>query len=511
MSSFAKQALSEYNGEIAMHHGGIKGRPYWNVNSSQFTYNPKLQFPIIPGAKEYLYTATDKNGKTYSFKSATSTSLLTPIWKDLPTGMVTLRVESLDENGNANYLSGVRTFFKCDPFPGRENLPDKDYSYRECALKAYRYLYNHSMVQYLLKNGTPDPDYDYNIYASKTLGSIIYAMVTYSKLEPENGKNALDIAKKAADYLISISYGDGSPLKGLPPTYSMDFCSEDKKFSVNVTKDRLGKVMMIYPSNVALSYIELFDATGEKRYMDAAMDIAIFYKENVLPNGSWYLFLSDETGKPEIENYCVPNKIINFMSKMYEITGDKVWKNLEEGCFKYLEKNCIQGYNFEGQFEDTCFSNNYANLTHFAAVDIAKHIAKTKSDDAKAVETAVTLMRFVEDQFVIWGEFAPWCRNYEYNEYWESPAGLEQYEWYLPIDGSTAGIMSGFMAMYELTGDELWREKAYALADKITRMQNSDTGLIPTQWVTKNANTDIWSFWINCHLGTARFMYELGK
>ena len=58
------------------------------------------------------------------------------------------------------------------------------------------------------------------------------------------------------------------------------------------------------------------------------------------------------------------NKIINFMSKMYEITGDKVWKNLEEGCFKYLEKNCIQGYNFEGQFEDTCFSNNYAKGLH---------------------------------------------------------------------------------------------------------------------------------------------------
>ena len=140
MNLLTKKALDEYNGEIAKHHGGINGRPFWNTNSSQFIYNPCFGFPIIPGAKSYLFTANDCNGVTRSFKAEKPTSLLTPIWKDLPAGIVELKVEALDEDGNIKYLAGARTFFKCDPFPGRENLPPKACTYRECALKGLRYV-----------------------------------------------------------------------------------------------------------------------------------------------------------------------------------------------------------------------------------------------------------------------------------------------------------------------------------------------------------------------------------
>ncbi len=508
-SIFAKQALEEYNGEIAGFHGGINGRPFWNVHSSQFTYNPKLRFPIIPGAESYVFTATDSDGKTYSFKSENSTTLLTEIWKDLPTGVITLKVEAFDKNEKFMCISGMRTFFKCDPFPGRENLLPKAYSYRECALKAYRFAYNDKSIQYLLKNGKPDPEYNLNVFPSKMLSSIINAMITYAKMESENAANALEIAKKAADYLLALSYGEESPLAGLPYTYSIDHYEEGQEIPVKVALDRLGNVMMLYPCMVAEAYFNLADATGDTKYSDAAIKIAEFYRDNVQPNGSWYLYISSKDGTPQAENYCVPDKMINLMTVMYKRTGDKVWKDLEEGCYRYIEKNCIDGYNWEGQFEDTAIRSNYENLTHFTALSAIRHIAANKADDPQAVETAINLMRFVEDQFVVWGKYAPWCRNTEYNEFWESPAGLEQYQWYVPVDGSTAAIASAFLAVYELTGDKLWYEKACALADMITRMQNEQTGLIPTQWITENPETNIWNFWINCHLGTARSMYRL--
>ena len=55
-------------------------------------------------------------------------------------------------------------------------------------------------------------------------------------------------------------------------------------------------------------------------------------------------------------------------------------------------------------------------------------------------------MRFVEDQFVVWGEHPEW--NYIFGpkpRYY--PAGLEQYDCYAPIDGSTATIMTAFANM----------------------------------------------------------------
>ena len=514
MESFAKRALDEYNGEIARHHGGIGGRPYWNVHATQFIYNPKLLFPITPEAKGYLYSATDKNGKVHSFTSERSSSLLTPIWKDIPTGMVTLKVESLDKEGKPKYLIGARTFFKCDPFPGRENLPPAACSYEECALKAYGYVFNHPMIQYLYETGKPDPTYEYNSYPSKMMTSIIGAMIAYSKIQPENAEKAISVAVKAADYLISLSYGEGTPLEGLPPTFDTTYRKGYDKSDKNAADadDRKGRVMLKYPVGAGMAYLNLAEATGEKRFLDAALKIGEYYKKNVLPCGSWYLFVDEKTGEPAVSNILVPNTAVSFMDALYKKTGDKIWKDLADGCFLYLQKNCIDGYNFEGQFEDSPFSENYSEMTHFAAVSIAKYIAQNKRNDKQAVETAITLMRFVEDQFVVWGEYAKWLRSpFGYNEHFKSPAGLEQYSWYVPVDGSTAIIMSGFFAMYDLTGDELWREKAYALADMITRMQNPETGVIPTQWITKDANKDIYSFWVNCHIGTAGHMYRLAK
>ena len=341
---------------------------------------------------------------------------------------------------------------------------------------------------------------------------LITSMITYAKLEPENAEMALELAKMAADYLLTITCKDGEPLAGLPHTYSIDYLPEGSRAPIGVAGQRLGNIMMIYPCEVADAYLDLEEVTGDKKYFDAALKIANYYRDNVQPNGTWYLYLSMTDGKPMAENYCMPNTIINLISRMYKKTGDKVWKDIEEGCFNYINKVCVEQFNWEGQFEDTPLTSNYENLTHFIALSVIKHIAKTKADDPKEVEKAVTLMRFVEDQFVIWGRFAPRCSNTSSDiSEWHSPAGLEQYEWYLPIDSSTSYIASTFMDVYKLTGDKLWYEKSCALADNITRMQNPETGIIPTHWIRKNAHTDIFSFWINCHLGTAKHMYYIAE
>ena len=128
------------------------------------------------------------------------------------------------------------------------------------------------------------------------------------------------------------------------------------------------------------------------------------------------------------------------------------------------------------------------------------------------IKEAEGLMRFVEDQFVVWDEFAPWGTHYvEGESYWYSPAAMEQYGWYVPIDGSTGAVMKAFLNMYSVKNDELMLEKACALGDSITRMQNSETGVIPTHWMKKDCSEKLHNFWINCHIGTAFNMMNLAK
>ena len=136
------------------------------------------------------------------------------------------------------------------------------------------------------------------------------------------------------------------------------------------------------------------------------------------------------------------------------------------------------------------------------------------ADDEKWLAEAEDLIRFVEDQFVIWENFAPYNDRHSerhgmnINE-WFSPAGLEQYKWYMPIDSSTAYIMRAFLDMYNVKKNPIYLEKAKTLGNSITRMQNAKSGLIPTHWMRKTCIEDGGNLWINCLISTAAEMMHL--
>jgi hypothetical protein len=512
MNKYAEQALREYNNEdTAAHLGGVDNRPFWNGYSTQFTFVPAFHFPKILRAKNYLFTAEDKNGIKHSFTAARPTASLAPIWADIPVGIVHLKVESLNEQGEVEHIAGARSFYKSMPFPGREAYPPKARTYRECALMAYRYIYNDEAVQHWLTYGKPMADYAHNVYPAKTIDGVIRAMVGYAKLEPTCAENALKLACRAADYLLSISFDGEHPLAGLPPTYSFkDLNAEAVNKVAPAAQKYASTTMMIYPIYAGIAYLTLSEATGDKKYFNAAIRIAEYYKKTVLPSGSWHLLRDCESGKPLSDNLCVNFGIVKFFHELYKKTQDEAWHQLEVGHYKYITDKCLKDYKWEGQFEDTAVSLPYENLTHFHANNLIDYIVKNLSDDKEMRAEAIELIRFVEDQFVVWGEHPAW--NYTFGpapRYY--PAGLEQYDCYAPIDGSTATIMIAFANMYTLTKERLYLEKAMALADMITRVQNSKTGQIPTFWMGENCSYGYKNFWLNCMLGTADAMMNFAE
>ncbi len=509
MDQYAKQALEEYSTQAA-HAGGIDGRLFWNINSTQFTFAPSFQFPIVPSCTQYRFTATDKNGSTHTFDADTPTASLAPIWGEIPTGFVTLTVHSLGKySGEVRHLIGARTFFKCAPFPGRAALPKRARSYREAALASYRFIYNDEILQYWLKYGLPKPDYAHNVYPAKMNSSIILAMVDYAAASPENRETALRVARNAADYLISISFPAGHPLEGLPPTYSFEGLKAEVVNEVApAAQNCVGTTMMIYPVAAGIAFLALAQATGEQKYFDAALTIADFYKENMHPAGSWYLLYDCDSGKPLKDNLCLEFRFVKFFRSLYEVTKQEMWLELSEAHYRYISEVCLKDYNWEGQFEDVPVTGNYRNLTHFTANKMISHIAENSASDPEQVEVAKDLMRYIEDQFVVWGEFAYWSERPPKEHH--TPAGLEQYLCYVPIDSSTATIIRGFMNMYRLTRERLYLEKAMALADTITRFQD-ESGMIPTFFVDENCEYGRFNYWINCQIETTGVLLELAK
>ena len=513
MDQFAKMALQEYNSDTkTVRRGGFGGRPFWNINSSQFTFVPQFEFSEIPGARAYLYTATDSKGKTHTFEADTPIAPLTPIWGDIAVGYVSLKVEAIHQRGDEKFLSGARTFWKSAPFPGRADLPPRARSYRDCALLAFRYLFRDPATRYWLEHGLPDPTYYINVYPSKAISSVVRAMLAYAKMEPEAAKDAIQLARNAADYLLTLTYPEDSPLAGLPPTYS--FLGLDREIvrkNCVAAEGREHTLMMIYPAFVGSMYLQLGAATGDTRYFDAAERIAAYYAAHVLPNGSWHLLLDVKTGEPYNENCCQHFSILDFLQAYGQHTGEATWGEMAKRYYAYIAAECLDSYNWEGQFEDVKLTSNYHNLTHLTADRMISYIAKNRQHEPDMIALAEEIMRYVEDQFVVWGEYAPWNRSLAPGGTFHSPAALEQYEWYVPIDGSTGAVMRAMLDLHEATGDPLLLEKACALADAITRMQDGESGVIPTHWMSKDPAKDLYNFWINCHIGTAFNMLHLAE
>ncbi len=151
-------------------------------------------------------------------------------------------------------------------------------------------------------------------------------------------------------------------------------------------------------------------------------------------------------------------------------------------------------------------ASNYENLTHFAADAYVEYIANKSEYSKEDIEVASDLIRFVEDQFVVWGKHSS-LTIYDSSNYLY-PACLEQYGWYLPIDSSSATVMRAFCSVYKITKNPLYVDKARALANMITRVQNEESGAIPTYWMHEDCSNDLNDFWINCHIASASLLLD---
>ena len=72
-------------------------------------------------------------------------------------------------------------------------------------------------------------------------------------------------------------------------------------------------------------------------------------------------------------------------------------------------------------------------------------------------------------------------------------------------------FMSAFLDIYSIKKDPLLLAKACTLADMITRMQNKESGLIPTHWMRKTCIEDGGNLWINCMILTANSMLDIAE
>lgn len=485
---------------------GVPGKtPFWNTYARRFICAPAFDLAPVPGAAQYRFTASARDGD-HSFETAAPWAPLSPIWAQLPVGKVSLQVDALDrKGGKAIGTAGKKVFYRSAVFDGPYHEPAVDY--KESARRSLAALFRKREIQSWLRDGKPDPAYTLNCYPAKVMGATVLGMTIYARLaaDPAEADAALLVARRAADFLIQISEPAGRPLEFLPPTY----WNGVRPGGHPVFPDR---IMMHYPADAALAYLDLYDRVHEAKYLDAARRIAGTYRKTQMANGVWPLVAKVATGEAIGANLMAPTLPIALMDRLSAQYGFTEYTKVADPAFRWIMENPVRRFSWDAQFEDVRPLEPYVNLSREQACDVAIRLLQRDGSVPRSVALAEELLRFSEDQFVVWEQPLPEWKEISFGtcdptrdaSTWFTPVVLEQYRCYGPVARSVAIMISAWQAAYQVTHKPLYLAKARSLANTLTIAQQYWGGGTYPTWVRRTEGEK----WLNNTVHTSRLMLD---
>jgi hypothetical protein len=434
---------------------GMPGeRPFWNGQAVQFLYAPAFDFKEIPGAKSYRFTVVPAKGDALNFTAAKPWAPLSPIWTQMPPGEAKLTVVGLDTQGAMVGEPLTRAFHRAAVI-GKE-YPAPAMPWRESARTALDALVHSPDLRCWFTNGEPDPRVHLYRYPSKIVAAAAAALAVYAAQTPPpaDADEALKAARRAADYLLGLSQPKDSAWAFHPPTYHPTMYAEKLKGHMIA-----GRYMTQCGAETGQFYLDVYAATKDPKYLDAAVRIAETYARLQLPEGNWLLFVMAQDGKPVTDNVLIPTLVVEFLDRLGQVTGEHRFDAMREKAIAWIECNPARTWNWQGQFEDVKPQPPYLNLTKHDACDFAIHLLRTAPQDQAKRALALDLLRFSEDQFVIWAQpprdtptkqSPDGAANAKSNG-WLLPCVLEQYRCYAPVCASSAKLMRTCLAAYAVS------------------------------------------------------------
>ena len=474
---------------------------YWNANATWFMYPPEFAFPEKKGADGYRVRIVDANGKVRCYEQKNGVVSLERFWKELPVGRTEVWCDAYRRWATWTVARNFRVFWKMAPYaPGA--YPKAPRSYAEAATKCCEYLLALPWLKTYAETGKPDPAYRLNCYPTKMDSAVVMLMVDYAKIAPARRDAALKLARAAADHLISLAQPADAPLAHFPPTYLGEALT---------AKEYAGMNMLDYPARAASAYLALYGETKDGKYLAAAKGVAETYRRLQGADGSWYLKMWEKDGRPVGANRLHPGCVVDMAESLVALTGDARWRTMGDRAFGFYEAGPMRDWNWEGQFEDVEPTGKYENLTKHPACSLAITIANRWPKDAKRIFQARELLRFAEDQFVVWdrpkGEDADSILALHGHGWDVEPAVVEQYYYREAVDASAAKMINTYLALYKASGNPLDLAKARTLGDSIVRIQKPD-GRIQTIWSTE-VGKNLQSDWVNCMAASVRALVRL--
>lgn len=495
------------------------GQPFWNIYANKFTFSPSFDFPEAEGAVKYrfdLWWLEDQVWREYNlpvpeerpsaaeqldrYKSLGNPSItflagspkadLGKVWGEMTVGYYGLVVTAINADGKDIAPVGTWEFLRDFQFEGP--YPEASRSYFDAALMALLFNHRHHFVQMVRDWKEGEPFQTDRIYMSKHIGSVAESEALMSKYIPSYKEECLENARKAADLLISLAPKEGK-LAHIPPTYY------GPAFG-----DMLEQTMTFDPIYAMRGYLAVYDATGDRKYLDEAVEMMRTYDRLIDDKGFVPKKIYIATGEGVNQSGALSGDLLLMIQKLRNKYGINGFESLTGRCEAWMRDNAIKEFNMSAQYEDVSVDQHpYQNLTNMTAGYYARYLLQKDDVSNEEIETSKDLLHFVEDQFIHW----KLPRNSDGMFFCLTPGVYEQYACKITIDASNDCYSEAALSYYEKTGDELFYQKAKALMNTVVNSQSCDGEIGTMMGLFYHGESG--SFWINCSVHSIEALLRL--
>jgi hypothetical protein len=507
----------------------------WNAYSIQFIDPPVFRLLPLPGARTFQ-AVIEQGGNAWRVESKTPRLDLAAIWPEIAVKKFHLTLRWLDDKGaplaeeksrrvkapdwaglhepaadwaaaadrNIAYLirvadSGRAPYREPDvpvwiwsaaspcPVPTRASLgPGFD-------IPEYR--------EYFAYRAGLWPDGHGESYPGCIVPAIIYGMLAHARAGRPQSDTAMRLARTAGDWVLAHRLPDSGPL----PLFPYSTIAQGKFFGGLEAHN----VIPLRGSWIGLSLVKLYEATNDRRYLDYAAHIARVTARFLAPDGSFPYRIDPRDGKVT-EAFCTGgiqfSLLVDALAPHGAVDADLL--TASERAIQWLTAYPARTNNWQGGYEDIAEARPYRNLTHWEAQLLIWYLCRHADRDPSYLPLAKSLLRFVEDQFVLFGP-----ESEAHPVPVKGPLVFEQYLCWWPMEGHTGYYIQSLLALHRATGERIYLEKAEAAANAICAQQFEDGSISNwgTRWLENGVprGEPCGHNWYNTNAVAAASLYQL--
>jgi hypothetical protein len=484
----------------------------WNAHSRQLIDPPVFALLARPDAAQYRATVVAGESR-WTVTAPVPRLELKKIWKNVPVGAFTLRLEWLDREGKALQAEDSARVKAA----GWRGFREKPADWAAAADRALAYfirqggqgnpVYREPGVPVWIWEASPRhplnyPALQYPLY--------IRACLAAARHGRPQAREALQCARTIGDWLLTHRRPAGGKLPLFP--YS------------TITAGQYGggiegnAVTLLRAAYMGTALVELSEATSSTAYLEYARQIAGPMIPFQQPDGSFPYRVDGQTGAILGRYSAGAIDFVELDEALARHGFDPARALAAARAWQWMLAYPATTMFWNTGYEDIqTIEDPKVNLTQWSAMQTIRHLLRHREENPQAVELAERLNRWIEDQFVLFGTARYTLPGMNAPIEVKGPLVYEQFACWFPMEGHTGNWILTLIELHKATGEKAYLEKAQAAANAICAAQYAYGSFCTfgRDWRTGQPDPPLdgqpgnWNNWYSCTCLAIQALYEL--